>query len=449
LPVLSRPIRESHMSRRSVLVAIAAVAMAIPVLAQYNIAGGNSFQMSKANGTLNVFGWGTTTASVGNVNGSGVVNTTVNDMYHWTILPAQYMKSSNGTSPGTMELVSVEQALYKFEWGVALGVPFSPDLIWDQTISQVTLTNPTTGLVDGGHYPDVTLAPVITFLGGPAGFPVPAPPCPGTTAVIGYQYTITFGTATPGSGLNIPAAGNDLAWVSWAPNGMTRAPTDGCEIGGTGTTPGLGSVQDRSPANLTTPAGFNPNCGRRFNGTVSKLSNLQSFMNWPGFREPILQPRYTSTSTVPVAFSSPEVGAGALHQDAQAVGVVVSPGFRTQCTGHLGNLVVHVLTADIVNYPALAQPGIAVTGTANLLLNPADPNFFLLTPAMDTLATFLPNASSEFVEDKDVADTATPIGLTGPFAAPGITYYVQSFVVDISVSPVTAISSNLCQGNLY
>jgi hypothetical protein len=153
---------------------------------------------------------------------------------------------------------------------------------------------------------------------------------------------------------------------------------------------------------------------------------------------------------VPAAFTGPELGAGALHQDGTVAGVVVNPGFRTQCTGHLGELVIHVLTTSAMNYPLLAQPGIPVTFTSHLILNPADPGFFILTPAMDTLVGFYPATPlTEYVQDKDLADTPLPIGLTGPFPAPGITYYVQAFIVNGSVSPAAATSTNVVEGNLY
>lgn len=453
------------MSRRSVLVAIAAVAMAIPILAQYSPVNANSFQTCKGNGGAGVFSPGGN-PSVGNVNGTGVVNLTPIDMMRWTIMPGEYMKSSNGTAPGTMELVSVEQFLFKYWWDILGGVG-SPDFIWDQTIEKTTLVNPNTLAVDGGRYPDlVTLGhTVLTLVGGPAGFPIPAPPCAPPGSIIGYQFTNDYATAVPGTGFNIPADGTDLAWCFWAPGGMTQGPTDGCEIGGTATTQNFSGVQERIPAAITTPAGLNWGNGRRGVGgspLFARQTNVQAFMNWPGFRTPILQPRYTMTGGVgtilPVAFAPSaleippfqrEVGAGAMTQDGTNPLNTVYPGFRTQCSGHLGELVIHLLTADIVSYPQLAQPGIAVTTNSNLIVNFLDPDIFLLTPGFDTVAASLSNAVSEFVNTKDVADSLTPIGIPGGVAGPGLSYYVQAFVVNLAASPVTAVSSNVITGNLY
>ena len=149
------------------------------------------------------------------------------------------------------------------------------------------------------------------------------------------------------------------------------------------------STNEHVPHGVTTgaatpaPTGINRNPFHGFRTSATNFnntSNVQGFEAWPGFREPVLQFRFFSTTTVPNAMAGPERGSGALIQDGTGL-VTVNPGMRTSASGHLGALVIHVLTADPTNFPPLAQPGIPVTPTSNLMLNPADPNFFLLTPA--------------------------------------------------------------------
>jgi hypothetical protein len=442
------------------------LALAMPAFGQVSVTNANSFDLDNGAEAFLIF-TATTTATTGNVAGTGVVNTTPNDQMWWNILPRELMNSSNGTAPGTMELVTQEYELIHSFWGSG-GAGGTPGVDWDQTINPVTYINPISGLgPDGRRYPDLAVAPLVTILGGPTGLPAPA----GCAApqYWGYILGVEYGTATPGSGIILPADGaTDLAWCFWSPGGMTATPADpsGCEVGGNLSSPSLVSANltgcltcgERVAAGVTTgaatplPTGVdrNPLTGTRnitaaaptaFNNSVRD----RSFYNWPGFREPILQGRFNAAS-----FAAPERGAGTLFLDTPGLGAVF-PGFRTTATGHLGELVVHVASLDPVTFTPFTQPGLPVTGTSNLLLNPADPNFLLLTPILDGLTALNAAATGDYVWDKHVYDTPLVIPV-GPFSPaippPGLTYLVQAFVVNFAVSPVGVVSSNVFTGNL-
>lgn len=455
------------MSKRAVFVAIALVAFALPAFAQYSVVNANGFQLDNGaesySAALN--GGSITTPTVGNVAGQNppVVNTTPADQMFYNVLPKQYMRSSNGTNPGTMEMVGQQVQFFLSQWGSGGGVELY-DTIWDQSINTATYINPVSGAgPDGRIYPDLSPAGFLVLIqGGPAGFAPPAQ-CPGPGLYWAVQFWIEYATVTPGSGIVLAADGaTDLVVCSWSPGGMQNVnPPDNtaCETGGNLSLMYRVSTNERVPLGVTTgaavpnPAGNdrNPYSGYRKTAVdVNNEINTRIARNRIVFREPILQQIYTMAPATP-AFAGAEAGSGALHMDGTTAGVVVSPGFRTEATGHLGESVIHVLTADYINYPLFGQPGVAVTPTANLLLNPGDPNFFLLTPAMDTTMAFVLAAwgNNGHGWDKDIGDTPLPFGITGPFPGPGIKFYVQAFVVNLSVSPVTAFSTNVVEGNLF
>ena len=145
--------------------------------------------------------------------------------------------------------------------------------------------------------------------------------------------------------------------------------------------------------------------------------------------------------------AAPERGSGAMYMDALGA-VTVNPGFRTCASGHLGELVIHVLTSDLVGYPPLAQPGIPVTPTSNLMLNPADPNFFLITPVMDVFLGS--NITDYYFAEKHTATTPMPFGLSGPIIPPGISFAAQAFIVNIAGGPpFSVVSTNVAHGNVW
>jgi hypothetical protein len=228
---------------------------------------------------------------------------------------------------------------------------------------------------------------------------------------------------------------------------------DGCEAGGnitvmlTISSPSGGAGGER--INATEFGARSPFGGRRLStGVTSMRANNANYSNWPGFRQPILEFNYFQTGVAPAFVPGvPERGQGAWFMDGSLAGSTTFPGFRTQATGHLGELVIHVLTSNPVANPPFAAPGLPVTATSNLMLNPADINFLLLTPGFDTLVGFLSNTVSEFIDDKDVADTVMPIGLAGPFGPPAINFFVQAFVVNTTTFSV--VSTNVVQGHFY
>jgi hypothetical protein len=444
------------MSRRSVFAAIALLTLGVPALAQVSVTNANSYELDNGIESFAIFVATTTPTPGVEVAGDGIVNGSPNDQMFWQVLPKEYLFSSNGTAPGTMELVSFEVGLEHSFFGVGGGG--TPPVLWDMTFHPVTYTNPISGAAnDGRRYPNLAAAPILTILGGPLALPVPT----GCAAPQYWIYFLAFelGTATPGSGVQVPADGvNEIAWCFWQPAGMSALPADpnACEVGGNLSMMSMFSTNERVPAGITTgaatpaPTGVNRNPYHGFRTSATNFnntSNAQGFEAWPGFREPVLQFRFFSTTTLPNAMAGPERGSGALIQDGTGL-VTVNPGMRTCASGHLGDLVIHVLTADPVNNPPLAQPGIPVTPTSNLLLNPTDPNFFLLTPILDG---FLGSNITDYnFAEKHTYDTPLSFALAGPIAPPGIRYYVQSFIVNIAGGPpFSVLSSNAALGTLY
>ena len=444
------------MSRRAVFAAIALVALGVPALAQVSVTNANSFELDNGPEGYALLTTATTPTPGTEIAGDGNVNGSPNDQMVYTILPKEYMHSSNGTAPGTMELVSFEIALNHSYFGVAGGG--TPPTLWDMSLHPVTYTNPVTlAANDGRRYPNLAAAPVLTIQGGALALPLP----PGCAAPQQWSYYLAFeiATATPGSGVQVPADGtNELAWCCWQPAGMSipAVSPDSCENGGNLSTVALISTNERVPAGITTgaatpaPSGLNRNPFHGFRPNANGMNNMDKtngWFIWPGFREPTLQFRFFSTTTLPNAMAGPERGSGALIMDGTG-NVAVSPGMRTTASGHLGNLVIHVLTADPVNNPPFGQPGIPVTPTSNLLLNPGDPNFFLLTPLWDG---FLGSNIIDYnFAEKHTYDTPTNIPLAGPIAAPGIKFIVQAFIVNIAGGPpFQVLSTNAATGTLY
>jgi hypothetical protein len=450
------------MSRRAVYAALALVAFALPTFAQYSVVNANGYQLDNGTEGWYLMNGGTTIPTVGNVNGLNppVVNLTANDQMFYNIMPKEYCRSSNGTNPGTIEMVGQQAGFLLSMWGSGGGVELF-DTIWDQSINTVTYTNPISGAgPDGRRYPDLTPAGYLVLIqGGPAGFaPVGSCAAPNYWAV---QFTIEYGTATPGSGIVLPADGvTDLAICCWSPGNMSTLPPDptGCENGGNLAAMWRRSNNERVALGVTngaatpTPAGNdrNPYSGRRLTAVdFNNEARTGCARNRVVYRDPILQQVFTLTPFPPL-MTGPEAGSGALNMDGSGA-AAVSPGFRTEASGHLGELVIHVLNADYLTYPPYGQPGIPITPTANLIVNAGDPNFFLLTPVMDTTLATVPAAwgNDGHGWTKDIATTPLPFAITGPFAAPGIKFFAQAFVVNLSVSPVTAVSTNVIQGNLF
>lgn len=456
------------MSRRSVYAAIALLALGVPALAQVPVSNANSFELNNGAEAFLIF-QGTNVPTAGTqVAGSGIVNgNPAVDCMIWSILPKELMHSSNGTNPGTMELTSIEVSLVHSFFGSGGGG--TPSMLWDMTFCPVTYVNPGSAAgPDGRRYPDLAVVPYVTLLGGPSGLPPPA----GCAAPQYWTYAlgIELGTAVPGSGIILPADGlTDTAWTLWQPGGMsTLAPIDpsGCEVGGNLSMMTLISAQNPAggehvPPGVTTgaatpaPTGVNRNPfhGARNNATATLVNNRpndQAWEMWPGFREPILQFEYFYTAGAPTvgsAMAAPERGSGSLYMDALGA-VTMTPGFRTCASGHLGELVIHVLTSDLVNYPVFSAPGIAVTPTANLMLNPADPNFFLTTPLFDGFLGS--NTVDYYFAEKHTLTSPMPVGLGGPIPAPGIQFAVQAFIVNVAGGPpFSAISTNVAHGQVW
>ena len=295
------------------------------------------------------------------------------------------MFSSNGTAPGTMELVSFEVGLIHSFFGVGGGG--TPSMLWDMTFHPVTYTNPVSGAAtDGRRYPNLAAAPILTILGGPLALPLP----PGCAAPQYWTYSLAFelGTATPGSGISLPADGlTEHAWMLLAAGGHEHAcsdrperlrsrrqpvdddPHQRAEPGRRRARPVRHHDRRRDPA----PTGVNRN---PFHGSGPRDDELQQpserpgLRHWPGFREPILQFRFFSTGAPTVRTRWPALSAARAPHTGRHGHRHVSPGMRTCASGHLGDLVIHVLTADPVNYPSSRAPGIAVTPTSNLMLQP-------------------------------------------------------------------------------
>jgi hypothetical protein len=402
----------------------------------------------------------TTVLTTGNTPGTGLVNLTPNDQMFWQILPRELMHSSNGTNPGTMEMTSIEMHLLHSYFGSGGGG--TPSIRWDMTIHPVMYLNPVSGAgPDNRRYPNLAAGPLVTIVGGPTGLPPPAG-CPAPNMWI-YGLTIDLGTAVPGSGIILPADGNtDLAWCFWSPGGMRALPVDptGCELGGNLSSVAFVSNNEHVPNGVTTgaatpvPSGVNRNPFHGARLSAAQFNNLvgaQAWGAWPGFREPTLQFRYhysVGGPTVGGGMPVPQRGSGAMYMDATTPGATVLPGFRTCATNHLGELVIHVLTSNPTFFPLAFQPGIPITSTSNLLLNPADPNFFLLTPALDMFLG--PNSTDYLFAQKHTADTPLILGLTGPIAPPGIQFAVQAFILNVAAGPpFGVISTNVATGTVW
>jgi hypothetical protein len=288
---------------------------------------------------------------------------------------------------------------------------------------------------------------------------LPAPATCPASAFASYLLAIEIATATPGTGVIVPANGStELAWCFWQPSGMSTLPADpsGCEVGGNLSLMGFLSTNERVPAGFTTgaatpaPTGVNRNPfhGTRLTATsLNNTPNTQGFRAWPGFRDPVLEFRFFSTTTVPNAMTIPERGSGALIMDASTA-VTVNPGLRTCATGHLGELVVHVATGNLINFPILSQPGVPVTASSNLILNPADVNFFAFTPLLDV--PLVANTTDYHFAQKHTADTPLGLGLAGPIAPPGFNFALQAFIVNIAGGPpFGVVSTNVVHGTIW
>src|SRR5262245_18411894 len=169
------------MSRRAVFATMALVALALPTFAQYSAVNANGYQQDKGYEGYYIMNAGTTTPTVGNVNDliPPVVNLTANDQMFYNLLPHEYCRSSNGTNPGTIEMVGQQAAFLLSMWGSGGGIELF-DTIWDQSINTCTYVNPISALEsDGRRYPDLSPAGFLVLIqGGPAGFAPPAS-CPG------------------------------------------------------------------------------------------------------------------------------------------------------------------------------------------------------------------------------------------------------------------------------
>jgi hypothetical protein len=354
-----------------------------------------------------------------------------------------------------MELTTFEFHLYHSHFGSG-GAGSTPALRWDMTIHPVTYINPISGAgPDGRRYPNLAATPLVTFVGGPTGLPAPAG-CPFPNAWI-YNLSVELGNAIPGSGVMLPADGNtDLAWCFWSPGGMSILPADptGCELGGNLSLMNLASTNEHVPSGVSTgaatpaPTGVNRNPfhGARNATSFNNVSNTTAWEAWPGFREPTLQFRYHYSAggpTVGGSMPAPQRGSGALFMDASGPSVLL-PGFRTCASGHLGELVIHVLSSGAL----IPQPGVPVTPTAHLLLDPSDPLFFFLTPSLDV---FIGANNTDYIfAQKHTADSPLGLGIGGPIPPPGIQFTVQAFVVNVAGGPpFSAISTNVAHGTVW
>jgi hypothetical protein len=444
---------------RPVRALLALFALAAAGFAQVPASNANSFELDNGVETFATF-VATSVQTTGNVAGTGIVNLTPGDQMFWEILPKELMHSSNGTVPGTMELTSMEVSLLHTFFGSNGGG--TPSVRWDMTIHPVTYINPLSGAgPDNRRYPNLAVTPIVTILGGPTGLPAPTG-CPAPGSWI-YNLSVELGTAVPGSGIFLPADGNtDLAWTFWSPGGMSALPADptGCEVGGNLSVMAMISTNEHVPPGVTTgaatptPAGNNRNpfYGSRGNaGAFNNVPNNVAWMARPGFREPVLQFRYhygTGAPTVGGSMPTPQRGSGAMYMDATSPAATVLPGFRTCASGHLGELVIHVVTTDLTNFQVFSPPGLPVTPTANLMLNPSDPNFFLLTPALDVFLGV--NSTDYFFAQKHTADTPLLLGLAGPIPPPGLQFAVQAFVVNIAGGPpFSVVSTNVARGTIW
>jgi hypothetical protein len=433
--------------------------------------------------------------SIGNVPGSvpPVVNLTPPDQRIFVILPRELMNSSNGTPPnpantavppgytgGTMEFVGQQVAIYYSWWNNPSG---ALPVMYDETFDTVIYPDgpPPAPSRRFPNYP----APVpvtgasnafLTISGGPIALPppagIPTAGCAASAGVYGYTLQIDYAYTNPGGagppGVFIPADGNtDVGVTLWTPGGMSLSASASaactgtpdptlCETGGNYTFMALASTCAAPctyPSATTnhehvalglTPTNRNPYGGWVGGaGIVNNWTTADSWMNFIGFREPFVQFNYNPYNTFTSAYWGPERGAGSLNMDATGL-TQVQPGMRMQCTPCVGQLVAYAFQADTVNYTMFGQPGLPVTPTANLLLNPADPTFFLITPLLDTVAF---NTTGQYVTDRHVADTPLIFTLFGP-QIPPIDFWIQGFVIDTSVLPYGARSSNVARGQI-
>ena len=187
------------------------------------------------------------------------------------------------------------------------------------SLHPVTYVNPISGAgPDGRRYPDLSVPPLVTFLGGPIFFP-PQTICP-YPQYLYLSLSFTFATAIPGSGIEVPADGvQELGWCFWQPSGMvvTNPSPTGCTVGGNLSMMSGFSTNERVPNGVTTgagtpaPTGVNRNPFHGFRTSATNLNNTnanQAFSAHAGFREPVLQFRFLSTTSIPSSMTGPERG---------------------------------------------------------------------------------------------------------------------------------------------
>jgi hypothetical protein len=498
------------MSRQSIPIAFVLLLAAIPIAGQINLPPGSGvpntvFGTSSPgfsngpelfngdDGIVYYFGC----PSIGNIPGQvpPVVNLTPPDQRFFVILPRELMHSGNGTPPnpgattavppgytgGTMEFVGQQVAIFYSYWNNPSG---TLPVMWDQTFDTVTYPDGAPPALSRRFPAYATPVPVtgasnafLTVSGGPIALPpplgIPTSGCTSSNGIYGYTLQIDYAYTAPGGGgppgINIPADGNtDVGVTLWAPGGMalgtaaggptclgTADPTN-CETGGNYTFMALASTC-AAPCTFPSPTtnhehvalGLNPTNRNPYGGwvggagIVNNWAVSDSWMNQIGFREPFVQFNYNPYNAATSTFWGPERGAGSLNMDATGL-AQVQPGMRMQCTPCLGQLVLYVFQSDPVNYNFFQQPGLAVTPTANLILNPADPNFFLITPMLDSIAV---NTVGQYVVNKHTADTPLIFTMFGPQAVP-VDFWIQGFVIDTSVTPFGARSSNVAKGQI-
>jgi len=471
------------MSRRSVFLAIAVLALAVPhALGQINpFTTDNGFELVNSVGAYtSSFNGGFPTqgaaAGSGLCIGLGGLANNPNGYMLWTILPRELMASGNGSVPPKMELTGDTFALFSSQWGedkdwngvpihtLTPPAPWTAPVFYDVSITSVVYANPITNIVDGRRYPNLAVAPQAIILGGASGLPAPDPsfgcPAPGQD---GYFVERTWANNTPLSGVMVTADGlTDTALVHWQPSGMTQTnPADpsGCEIGGNWSNEYALSISEHMPVNFPS-ATVHRNVYHGYRSSATNYSNMAVVAGgvqniaWflePTFRDPILQFNYNNTDGAALpAFLGAERGSAQLHMDATAATAAIFPGMRITATGHLGQYVITVLsTGAFPGVGLFAQPGYQVTppSAGYLLLDFTDPNFFILD--QNGFSGFMGTNVTDYAYDRDVYDTPTAFGpFVGPVAAPGISYSIQSFIVT-SFSPVTVISTNVAQGNLF
>jgi hypothetical protein len=379
-----------------------------------------------------------------------------------------------------MEFVGHQVAIYYSYWNNPSGaLPQMFDMTFDTVVYPDAVPPAATRRFP--NYP----APVpvtgasnafLTISGGPIALPpplgIPTSGCTAGAGVYGYTLQIDYAYTGPGGagppGFFIPADGNtDVGVTLWVPGGMALSTASGgatclgiadptmCETGGNYTFMALASTCAAPcvfPSSTTnhehvaiglTPGDRNPYGGWVGGaGVVNNWNRSDSWMHQIGFKEPFVSFSYNPYNQGGAAFWGRERGAGALNMDATGL-TQVQPGMRMRCTPCLNNIVAYAFQADPVNYPFLSQPGLPVTPTANLILNPTDPSFFLVTPLLDSTGM---SATGQYVANKHVADTPLVFNVFGP--VPPINFWIQGFVIDPSVTPFSVRSSNVAQGQL-